>query len=292
MVDLLGRDDIDALLRRHGLGPSRSLGQNFVADPWTVERIALAAEVGPGDAVVEVGPGLGSLTLALAATGAEVLALEKDDSLTPVLVDVLAARAVDNVRVVAGDAVGAPWSDLLGTQRRWAMVANLPYNVAVPIIVDVLRNAEAVDRLVVMVQKEVAERIVATPGGRTIGVPTMKIGWYANAELLFEVPPEVFVPRPKVTSAVIRLTRRPPPATDLSPREVFGLIGTAYGQRRKMLRSSLGGSVPAEFFAAAGLDPRARPETLDLDDWCRLARAVRDGDARPPGEPVTHPHEP
>jgi 16S rRNA (adenine1518-N6/adenine1519-N6)-dimethyltransferase len=274
---VLGAGEVQDLLHRHGLDARRSLGQNFVADPNTVVRIARLAGVGPGDRVVEVGPGLGSLTLALADTGAQVLALEKDRSLVPVLEEVLASRHVQGVQIVTADALEVDWAELLGDDGPWALVANLPYNVAVPIIMSVLEHADAVQHLVVMVQKEVADRLVAGPGGRTVGIPSIRVAWYAEAELLGTVPPEVFVPRPRVTSALVGMTRRAPPSTEVDPDEVFRLVGAAYRQRRKMLRSTLGSTVPASAFERAGIAPTARPEELSVGDWAVLALAARDG---------------
>jgi 16S rRNA (adenine1518-N6/adenine1519-N6)-dimethyltransferase len=272
---VLGANEVQELLRQHGLDARKSLGQNFVADPNTVVRIARLAAVGPGDRVVEVGPGLGSLTLALADTGAQVLALEKDRSLVPVLEEVLASRQVHDVRVVTADALEVDWSTVLGDDGPWTLVANLPYNVAVPIVMSVLEQASAVQHLVVMVQKEVAERLVAGPGGRTVGIPSIRVAWYASAEMLGTVPPEVFVPRPRVTSALVGMTRRPPPSTEVGADEVFRLVGVAYRQRRKMLRSTLGSRVSAEAFDLAGIAPTARPEELSVQDWAALALSAR-----------------
>lgn len=272
---MLGTTEVHDLLARHGLDARKALGQNFVVDPGTVERIARAAAVGPGDHVVEVGPGLGSLTLALAATGAEVTAVEKDAALVPVLHEVLDGRGVTGVRIVEADALELDWGELLGGEERWVLVANLPYNVAVPIVMSVLESAPMVQRLVVMVQEEVAARLVASPGGRTVGIPSIRVAWYAHAEVLTTVPPEVFVPRPRVTSAVVSMTRRPPPSTSVSADEVLALVTTAYRHRRKMLRSTLGGRVPVPAFAAAGIEPTARPEELDVADWASLALAAR-----------------
>lgn len=264
------------MLDRHGLGARRSLGQNFVVDPSVVERIAAAAGVGPADRVVEVGPGLGSLTLALHATGARVLAVEKDRTLLPVLAEVLQTKGATDVEIVEADALTLDWSELLATRSEgpWTLVANLPYNVAVPIVMGVLSDAPMVRTLVVMVQREVAERLVATPGGRVVGVPSIKVAWYASAELLHVVPPEVFVPRPRVESAVVRISRRPPPSTSVEPLAVFELVETAYRQRRKMLRSTLASRVDASTFERAGVEPTARPEELGVADWARLAEAA------------------
>ena len=285
-MTVLGASEVRELLERHGLAARRSLGQNFVADPNTVRKIVRLAGVAHGDRVVEVGPGLGSLTLALVEAGASVVAIEKDRTLVPVLREVLdrvdaldagdgGVPASGRARVVEADALGADW-DALTPAPSWTLVANLPYNVAVPVMMDVLERAPSVQRLVVMVQLEVAERIVATPGGRTIGIPSIKVAWYGHARILATVGPEVFVPRPRVRSAVIGIDRRPPPSTRPGPAQVFALVERAYGQRRKMLRSTLGPIVPAAAFAAAGIAPTARPEELAVTDWAALAGAVEE----------------
>ncbi len=276
---MLGAAEVRELLERSGLSAKRSLGQNFVADPNTVRRIARVAGVGPGTRVVEVGPGLGSLTLALLDAGAdEVVAVEKDGQLAALLPHVLAAHdpgRADRVRLVQADALLVGWADLLGPGP-WVLVANLPYNVAVPVLLAVLVDAPEVVRLVAMVQKEVADRLVATPGGRAIGVPTVKVAWYGSARTLATVGPEVFVPRPRVESAVVEVVRREPPRPE-DPGPVFALVERAYRQRRKMLRASLGAAVGPDAFAAAGVAPTARPEELGVDDWIALAGAVGAG---------------
>lgn len=275
---MLDEPELRGLLERHGLDARRSLGQNFVVDPATVERIARLARVGPGDHVVEIGPGLGSLTLALADTGAQVLAIEKDAALVPVLTEVLERRGAAAVRLIEADALELDWTAELGAGPpdgpAWALVANLPYNVAVPLLMSVLEHAVAVQRLVVMVQREVAERLVAGPGGRTVGIPSMQVAWYASAELLGEVPPEVFVPRPRVTSALVGLTRRDPPSTLVGADDVLSLVATAYRQRRKMLRVTLGPVVGVDVLEAAGIAGSDRPEQLDIGQWSRLAEVV------------------
>ncbi len=280
---MLGAAEVRELLARHGLEARRSLGQNFVADPNTVRRIARIAGVGPGDAVVEVGPGLGSLTLALLDAGAEVLAVEKDRTLLPVLREVLVASAGPDgadpvesgrVRLVEADALLADWPALTAG-RSWALVANLPYNVAVPVVMCVLERAPLVERLVVMVQQEVAERLVADPGGRTIGIPSIKVAWYGDARIAATVGPDVFVPRPRVTSSVVVVDRHAPPSSEVGPGDVFPLVEQAYRQRRKMLRSTIGRDLAPDAFERAGIEPTARPEQLALADWVRLAVAVR-----------------
>jgi len=278
-VSLLGAGDVRRLLDEVGGTARRSLGQNFVADPGTVRRIVAVGELPAGSPVLEVGPGLGSLTLALLEAGHPVLAVEQDDRLAELLPQTVAERAGPSaeLEVVCGDALRVDLGGLLVDRPGpWALVANLPYNVAVPILLRVLAEVPQVERLVVMVQAEVADRLVARPGGRTIGVPTVKAGWFASARTLLRVGPEVFVPRPRVDSAVVGLTRRPQPDAD---RDLaFSLVERAYHQRRKMLRSTLGGLVPIEAFSAAGVDPTDRPEQLGVDDWAGLARALDGAD--------------
>ncbi|MDJ0768841.1 MAG: 16S rRNA (adenine(1518)-N(6)/adenine(1519)-N(6))-dimethyltransferase RsmA [Ilumatobacter sp.] len=253
-----------------GLAPRRDLGQNFVADPNTVRRIAALAGVGAGDHVVEIGAGLGSLTLALAETGAEITAVEVDADLVPVLRDVVAPSS--NVSVVEADATRVDWSQLLAGSDRWTLVANLPYNVATPLVCDLLDEVPGIASMLVMVQKEVAERFVASPGSKQYGAVSIKVAYWATARLVATVPPSVFVPRPNVDSALVRIERRTPPATD--PQQLFAVVRAAFTHRRKMLRRSLSSVVTADQFAIAEISPEARPEQLSLDDWCRLTDAV------------------
>jgi 16S rRNA (adenine1518-N6/adenine1519-N6)-dimethyltransferase len=261
--------DIKRLLTAHGLSPSRALGQNFVADPNTVRRIARLAEVGPDDRVVEVGAGLGSLTLALAETGAAVTAIEIDRHLLPVLEDVV--RGSD-VRVVGGDAMTLDWGALLGGQT-WTLVANLPYNVATPLVADLLDGVPAIRRMLVMVQREVAERLAAAPGTSAYGGVSVKVAYWAEAEIVGKVPASVFVPKPRIESSLVSIVRRPEPAVgpDVPADHLFALVRAGFGQRRKMLRRSLAGLVSPEAFAAAGVEATARAEELDVIAWGRLA---------------------
>jgi 16S rRNA (adenine1518-N6/adenine1519-N6)-dimethyltransferase len=258
------------LLERHGLTPSRALGQNFVVDPNTVRRIARLAGVGPGDAVVEIGAGLGSLTLALADTGADVTAVEVDRHVLPVLREVVEPAGV---RVVEADAMRVDWAALLAEREPWSLVANLPYNVATPLVLDLLADVPIITRFLVMVQREVGERLAAPAGSRTYGIPSVKVAYYADAALVGHVPPAVFLPKPRVESVLVRLTRHaaPPVATDRD--DLFSLVETAFGQRRKMLRRSLAGRVSEQAFVDAGIEPSARPEELELAAWARLADA-------------------
>jgi 16S rRNA (adenine1518-N6/adenine1519-N6)-dimethyltransferase len=270
----LSRRRLRELLDTHGLTPSRALGQNFVADPNTVRRIAALADVGPGDRVVEIGAGLGSLTLALAERGAEVTAIETDRHLVPVLREVVEPAGV---RVVHGDARTVDWASLLrGADPEhvggsWALVANLPYNVATSLVLDVLERVPAVERMLVMVQREVAERLAAKVGDPAYGIPSVKVAWWAEAELVGRVPATVFVPRPRVESALVRLVRHPtPPGSDSDRKAAFRLIDAGFGQRRKMLRRSLAGLVEPDDLVVAGIRPEARAEELSLADWIRL----------------------
>ena len=282
---MLGPEEIDRILAERGLEPRRSLGQNFVSDPLVIDRLVELSGVGAGSDVLEVGPGLGSLTSGLAGSGARVLALEKDQRLCEVLRDVLVTQGLDPlVRIRHGDALTVDLDELLSVRggpadpavesRAWSMVANLPYNVAVPIILRILSEAPSVGPMFVMVQNEVAERLCALPGGRTIGLPTLRLNWYATARIVMTVPPEAFVPVPRVESAVVAIHRTQPPHCDTAAGPVFDLAHRAYGQRRKMLRSSLRGLDP-DTFADAGVDPTSRPEELSVQQWADLADTHR-----------------
>jgi 16S rRNA (adenine1518-N6/adenine1519-N6)-dimethyltransferase len=266
----LSRGRIHELLDQSGLAPRRDLGQNFVADANTVRRIASLSGVGPGDRVVEIGAGLGSLTLALADTGAEVTAVEIDTGVVSVLRDVVADRA--NVTIVEADAMRIDWQALLAGRERWTLVANLPYNVATPLVCDLLDDVPPIESMLVMVQREVAERFAAPPGNKQYGAVSVKIAYWATARIAGHVPASVFVPRPNVESALVRIDRREPPAVDREA--LFALVRTAFGQRRKMLRRSLAGAVAPAVFDAAGVSPEARPEQLAIDDWVRLTNAA------------------
>ncbi len=275
----LSRPEVLRLLEDNQIAPSRALGQNFVVDPNTVRRIARLAGVGPGDRVLEVGAGLGSLTLALAETGAAVTAIERDRRLVPLLHEVLDEKApAAPVKVVEADAMHFDWAALLVPPQGWVLVANLPYNVATPLVADFLDYVPAVDRMLVMVQHEVARRLVAHPGNPLYGAVSVKVTYWAEAALVGTVPSSVFVPRPKVGSALVSLRRRPVPAVDplvVAPGDLFNVVKTGFAQRRKMLRRSLAGlDVPAAVFVEAGIDSQSRAEQLSITQWGRLAAAV------------------
>ncbi|MEO1064596.1 MAG: 16S rRNA (adenine(1518)-N(6)/adenine(1519)-N(6))-dimethyltransferase RsmA [Actinomycetota bacterium] len=267
----LSAREIAEALERHGLAPTKALGQNFVVDPNTVRRIARLAGVGPGDRVVEIGAGLGSLTLALVETGAAVTAVEVDRGLVPVLRDHLAGH---DVRVVEADALTVDWAAVLPGEG-WVLVANLPYNVGTPLLADLLDDVPAIDRFLVMVQLEVAERLVAGAGDPARGALSVKVEAHADARLVGKVGPNVFLPKPSVDSALVELRRRRHPSLDgIDLATLFGVVERAFGQRRKMLRRSLGGLLDEGAIERAGVDPTRRPEELDLEAWARLAGAV------------------
>lgn len=266
-------------LRDAGLSPRRALGQNFVVDANTVRRIAKLSGVGPGDNVIEIGAGLGSLTLALAETGANTTAVEVDEALVPLLTHNVAAY--DNVRVVHADAMKLDWSSLLGEHTDWHLVANLPYNVATPLVADVLDMVPAVKHVFVMVQKEVGDRLVAKPNTDAYGALSVKVAFWATGSIAGIVPPTVFLPRPKVDSALVDIVRRDEPLDhDVDAASLFALVRQGFAKRRKMLRGALAGAVNPQQFKAAGIEPTARAENLSVHDWIRLCKVVNNAGER------------
>ncbi|MFN0027510.1 MAG: 16S rRNA (adenine(1518)-N(6)/adenine(1519)-N(6))-dimethyltransferase RsmA [Acidimicrobiales bacterium] len=269
------RSQLLGLLDEAGITLSRALGQNYVADPNTVRRIARLAGVQPGDRVVEIGAGLGSLTLALVEAGATVLAVETDRRVAEVLQQLMVGRPVS---VVVQDALTLAWADELVQipgARPWSLVANLPYNIAATLVLDVLERVPAVESMLVMVQREVGERLAAPPGSKVYGIPSVKLRWWAEASVVGRVPATVFVPQPRVESALLRIQRHPTPASGRPREEVFALLEQAFRQRRKMLRRSLVDHAGFEEAAGrAGVRPEARPEELGLPDWLRLAEQL------------------
>lgn len=272
----LTRRQLAEALERHGLSPSRALGQNFVVDANTVRRIARLAAVGPGDHVVEIGAGAGSLTLALVESGAHVTAVEIDRHVLPLLHEVVDGHGVT---VVDGDARTLDWTEVLARAPSWVLVANLPYNVATPLVLDLLDDVPAIDRMLVMVQREAGERLAAGVGHPAYGIPSVKVAYWATARLVGRVGREVFLPRPRVESVLVEIVRRAAPATTADPERLFELVRAGFGQRRKMLRGSLRGQLVPDAFTVAGVRPEARAEELSVADWGRLANAA--GPARP-----------
>ncbi len=286
-VRLLGPADVRELAERLRVRPSKRLGQNFVIEHGTVRRIAALAALRPDDVVLEVGPGLGSLTLALLEAGASrVVAVEIDRVLAGELPQTLAVRAprlAERATVLSADAMSLTEPDLAALPAAaTTLVANLPYNVAVPVLLHLLAAVPSLRRGLVMVQAEVADRMCAGPGSRVYGTPSVKLAWFAAARPAGTVPRSVFWPVPNVDSRLVAFTRHDPPATTASREDVFAVIDAAFRQRRKTLRAALAdwaGSAPAaeRLLRAAGIDPGARGESLGVQEFARLAAAQREG---------------
>lgn len=273
----LGAGTILDLLDRHGIQPSRALGQNFVTDPNTIERIVRYAGVRSGDNVLEIGAGVGSLTVGLVASGADVVALELDEHLLGPLTEVLrhTTRGA-SVEVKIADAMKLDWEDFFASRDKspWNLIANLPYNMATPMLVRLLEEAPLIKEALVLVQSEVAERLAAGPGSAAYGIPSVKVAYWGSAEVVGKVSASVFYPVPKVESSLVRITRFSCPATSADYQLLFDLVAQAFGQRRKMLRRSLGGRVSSEVFREAGVEPTLRPQDLDVRAWGELARVL------------------
>jgi 16S rRNA (adenine1518-N6/adenine1519-N6)-dimethyltransferase len=272
---LLGPAEIRELAARLGVRPTKKLGQNFVHDPNTVRRIVAAAGLDADDVAVEVGPGLGSLTLGLLAAARHVHAVEID----PVLAGALAETAghPDSLTVHRADALRISTADL--TPPPTALVANLPYNVAVPVVLHLLAELPSLRHGLVMVQKEVADRLVAGPGSKVYGIPSLKLAWYASSRSAGKVPPAVFWPVPNVDSGLVAFTRRDPPRADVNRDRVFAVVDAAFAQRRKTLRAALAGWAgspdrAAAALVAAGVDPGARGESLTIGQFADIAAGV------------------
>lgn len=270
----LSRPEARALLERHGLRPKRKLGQNFVVDANTLARIARLAQIEHGDRVLEVGAGMGALSEALLAAGAHLRCLEVDSE----LIGLLSERAeLHDAEIVQGDALEVDLDMLCPRDLGpWSLVANLPYNVATPVVLRVLEKAPQIERLLVMVQLEVAERLAAGVGDAAYGAVSVRVEFHATAKVVGKVPPTVFLPQPSVDSGLVSILRRPAPLIDpasATEDEIFLLVKRAFGQRRKMLRRSLAGLVDEACFARADVAPTARPEELDVAAFGRLAAA-------------------
>ncbi|MEV1169350.1 16S rRNA (adenine(1518)-N(6)/adenine(1519)-N(6))-dimethyltransferase RsmA [Nonomuraea sp. NPDC049784] len=275
---LLGPAEIRILADKLDLRPTKKLGQNFVIDAGTVRRIVRVADLSENDVVIEVGPGLGSLTLALLPAAAHVVAVEIDPVLARQLPITVAERgASDRLTVVNADAMKITPDDLSGFTPT-ALVANLPYNVAVPVVLHLLEVLPSLRKGLIMVQLEVADRLAAGPGSKVYGVPSVKAAWYADVRRAGPVGRTVFWPVPNVDSGLVSLVRREPPATTATRQEVFAVVDAAFAQRRKTLRAALSswaGSAPQaeEALRAAGVDPSARGEQLDIHAFARIAES-------------------
>ncbi|MDR0482267.1 MAG: 16S rRNA (adenine(1518)-N(6)/adenine(1519)-N(6))-dimethyltransferase RsmA [Cellulomonadaceae bacterium] len=282
---LLSPAEIRELAGRSGVRPTKQLGQNFVHDAGTVRKIVRAAGLVPGEQVLEIGPGLGSLTLGLLEAGHPVTAVEIDPVLAALLPGTVRER-IPHAPLVVVESDALTVTNLPDPQPT-ALVANLPYNVAVPVLLTMLERVPSLERVTVMVQAEVADRIAAGPGSKTYGVPSAKAAWYAEARRSLNISRSVFWPVPNVDSALVTLTRRTPPATAATREDVFAVVDAAFGQRRKTLRAALaplcGSPALAESaLRAAGVDPGLRGERLDITQFAAVAEAVhavRDGRA-------------
>ncbi|GGM82386.1 ribosomal RNA small subunit methyltransferase A [Thermopolyspora flexuosa] len=280
-MSLLGPADIRVLADKLALRPTKRLGQNFVIDGGTVRRIVRTAELSADDVVIEVGPGLGSLTLALLEQVRRVIAVEIDPVLARQLPHTVAERmpeAADRLTVITADALRLRPDDL--DEAPDVLVANLPYNVAVPVVLHLLEVLPTLRGGLVMVQAEVADRLAARPGSKIYGVPSVKTAWYAEVRKAGPVGRTVFWPVPNVDSGLVALVRRDPPPTAATREEVFAVVDAAFAQRRKTLRAALagwaGGAARAEeILKAAGIDPAARGEQLEITDFARIAEAAR-----------------
>jgi 16S rRNA (adenine1518-N6/adenine1519-N6)-dimethyltransferase len=275
---LLGAGQIRELAGRLGVRPTKAWGQNFVIDANTVRRIVRLADLGAHDVVVEIGPGLGSLTLALLGQVGRVVAVEVDPILAAALPETILALAPahsDRLQVVLADALTVR---TLPDPQPTVLVANLPYNISVPVVLSFLEAFPTLRRALVMVQLEVAARLAAAPGGRTYGIPSLKAAWYAEVKMAGTVSRTVFWPVPNVDSALVTLTRRDPPRTPAPRTEVFACVDAAFAQRRKTLRAALarwaGSATDAEaVLRAAGVDPQVRGEQLDIHAFAAIASA-------------------
>ncbi|MGB3437752.1 MAG: 16S rRNA (adenine(1518)-N(6)/adenine(1519)-N(6))-dimethyltransferase RsmA [Actinophytocola sp.] len=280
MSALLGPAEIRRLAAALDVRPTKKLGQNFVHDPNTVRRIVTAAGVTADDTVLEVGPGLGSLTLALLPAVREVVAVEIDPVLAERLPRTVAERApaiADRLTVVNADALRATADQL---RNPTALVANLPYNVSVPVVLHLLAELPTMRRALVMVQAEVADRMAAGPGSKVYGIPSVKIAWYAEARRVATVPRSVFWPVPNVDSALVLLTRREPPEGDRAA--VFSLVDAAFAQRRKTLRAALAtwagtADRAADILTRAGVEPTSRGETITVGEYAAITRMAGKG---------------
>jgi len=276
---LLGPSDIRSLADRLGVRPSKQRGQNFVIDANTVRRIVRVAGVGADDVVLEVGPGLGSLTLALLAVARRVVAVEIDPVLAGALPETLASYAGDRAgrcEVVVADAMRI---DAIPGPPPTALVANLPYNVSVPVLLHLLGLLPSLERGLVMVQAEVADRLAAAPGSKVYGVPSVKAAWYADVRRAGTVGRNVFWPAPNVDSGLVAWTRRDPPVTTATREQVFAVVDAAFAHRRKVLRGALrdlagSGDAASVALTAAGVDPMARGESLTVEQFARIAERL------------------
>lgn len=282
-MDLCDVNTIKALLARHGFHFSKSLGQNFLIEAWVPRDIAEVSGAGAGVGVVEIGPGIGPLTVELARRAEKVAAIELDRALLPILDETLAG--FDNVSVISGDVMSLDLKALVQEYMPGLtpmVCANLPYNITTPVL-HLLLESGLFSAVTVMIQKEVAQRICAEPGNKDYGAFSLYCQYKAGTELLFEVPKECFLPAPKVTSAVVRLTPRPAPPVEGNPEAIFAVVKAAFAQRRKTLLNALTAAYGSRFsreqlrqiLSDCGLPEGVRGERLGLADFAALARALQ-----------------
>ncbi len=270
----LTRTQVKDLLQKYDINPRKSLGQNFVVEPNTIRQIIELASIEADDFVIEVGPGIGSLTSSLLEVAGHVTAIEVDDALVRVLTDLLRPED-DRFRLVNADVMNLDVNELLAARNEsWNLVANLPYNISVPLICDFLERVPVITKMTVMVQKEVAERLVAKTGEKAFGLPSLKIQYFAEVKKIADVPPSVFLPKPKVDSSLVQIERREKYVTSANYDVLFELAKRSFSQRRKMLRRSLKETFDLNDFESAGIDPTRRAEDITLEEWGALTNQL------------------
>lgn len=278
-ANLADRQVVQYVIRRFGIHAKHKLGQNFLIRPDVVSAIAEAAELGEHVPVMEIGAGIGTLTQALAETGADVTAFELDKSLERVLSHTL--EHYQNIHIIYEDVLKADLKTILG-DRDWRCAANLPYYITTPILLSLIQSDLPISLFVFMMQKEVADRILALPGSKDYGALTLAVNFDCTAERVLDIPPSAFIPRPQVTSTVLKIRRREKPAVEVKDRKLFfSLVKMGFGQRRKVFTNAMkSGGIPAdwipEILAKAGIDGKRRGETFSMEEYGRLADAWYD----------------
>ena len=270
----LTRTQAKDLLQKYDISPRKSLGQNFVVEPNTIRQVIELASIKSDDFVIEVGPGIGSLTSSLLEVAGHVTAVEVDRALVEVLKDLLQPED-KKFRLINADVMNLDVNELLVARNQsWNLVANLPYNISVSVICDFLERVPVITKMTVMVQREVAERLVAKTGEKAFGLPSLKIQYFAEVKKIADVPPSVFLPRPKVDSSLLQIERREKCLIDANYDVLFELAKRSFSQRRKMLRRSLKETFDLNDFESAGIDPTRRAEDITLEEWGELTNQL------------------
>ena len=258
------------LLHKYGISPRKSLGQNFVIEPNTIRQVIELSSIKPSDFIIEIGPGIGSLTLSLLEVAGHVTAVEIDSALVEILEDSLEPED-KKFRLIHADVMDLDLNELLiARNETWKLVANLPYNISVPLICDFLERVPEITKMTVMVQREVAERLVAKPGEKAFGLPSLKVQYFAEVKKIADVPSSVFLPKPKVESSLLQIKRLEKHSISTNPELLFELAKQAFNQRRKMLRRSLKDIFELNDFESVGIDPTSRAEDITLEEWISL----------------------